>query len=53
MLDTIFNRLTDFPYIAVIESPTGSTYEQPYREFEDLRDIVQMLGPDYRIVSIY
>lgn len=53
MLDPIYYRLTDFPYIAIIESPSGSTYEQPYRDFEDLKDIVQMLGPDYHVVSIY
>lgn len=40
-------------YIAVIERVDGTTYEQPYLEFEDLCDLSDSLGSDYWIVDIY
>lgn len=40
-------------YTAVIERPDGSTYEQDYKDFEDLLLLKQMLGNDYWIVDIY
>lgn len=38
---------------AVIERPDGSTYEQVYKEFEDLLSLKESLGDDYWIVDIY
>lgn len=40
-------------YIAVIERPDNSTFEQPYLDFYDLLSLIDFLGHDYRIVSIY
>ena len=40
-------------YTAVIECPDGTTYEQDYKDFEDLLLLKQMLGNDYWIVDIY
>lgn len=40
-------------YYAVIERRDGSTYVQRYKEFEDLIDLIFMLGPDYWIVDIF
>lgn len=39
-------------YIAVIERPDGSTYEQPYKDFEDLLALQKYLGDDYWIVDV-
>jgi len=40
-------------YIAVIERPDSSTYEQAYSDFDELLDLKRFLGPDYWIVDIY
>lgn len=40
-------------YIAVIERPDGSTYEQPFSDLYDLIELAGYLGDDYQIVSIY
>lgn len=40
-------------YIAVVERPDGSTYEQPFREFEDLLELATYLGDEYRVVDVY
>lgn len=40
-------------YTAIIERPDGSTYEQRYKEFEDLVYLLRSLGKYYRIVEIY
>lgn len=40
-------------YVALIESPDGYTYEQGYDEFEDLLDLIKMLGRGYLICDIY
>lgn len=40
-------------YVALIESPDGQTYEQGYNEFEDLLDLLEVLGTDYLICDIY
>ena len=40
-------------YTAIIEDPDGLTYEQSYKEFEDLVELANMLGKDYWIVDIY
>lgn len=40
-------------YIAVIENPDGITYEQPYWDYLDLIDLIESLGPGYRIVCLY
>lgn len=41
------------PNVAVIERPDGTSYTQPYQEFEDLLDLVASIGPDYLIVDIW
>lgn len=40
-------------YYAVVERLDGSTYVQPYKEFEDLVSLISMLGSDYLIVDIF
>lgn len=40
-------------YYAVIEREDGSTYTQPYREFEELQMLLTFLGPGYLVVDIY
>lgn len=40
-------------YIAVIECPDGTTYEQRFYDFYELLDLKKMLGAEYLIVSIY
>ena len=40
-------------YTAVIERPDGSTYYQGYNDFDELRELALMLGPDYWIVDIF
>jgi len=40
-------------YFAVIERDDGTTYTQCYREFEDLQQLLYMLGDDYLVCDIY
>lgn len=40
-------------YVAVIERPDGSTYEQRYKYFEDLIHLYYALGSGYRICEVY
>ena len=40
-------------YIAVIERPDNSTYEQPYNDFFELLELYRHLGDGYQIVCIY
>ena len=40
-------------YIAIIERPDNTTYEQPYIDFYDLVSLLTYLGDGYKIVSIY
>lgn len=40
-------------YYAVIEREDGSTFVQPYKEFEDLVSLSDSLGDYYYIVDIF
>lgn len=40
-------------YTAIIECPDGSTFEQFYKDFEDLIELKECIGDDYWIVDIY
>ena len=40
-------------YTAVIEREDGSTFTQDYDEFEDLVELRDALGDEYKIVEIY
>lgn len=38
---------------AVIERPDGTTYVQLFEGLEGLKDLIEMLGPQYWIVDIF
>lgn len=40
-------------FVAVIERLDGTTYEQPFYDFEDLLFLRDVLGPDYLIVDYF
>ena len=40
-------------YIAIIERADNSTYEQVYDDFDELVELSDHLGDDYKIVAIY
>ena len=40
-------------YVAVIERPDSSTYEQPYYDFYDLVRLIGFLGDGYKVIAIY
>lgn len=43
-----------FNYTVVIERPDGTTFEQPYFNFEDVADLVKdVFGEGYKVVAIY
>lgn len=45
--------MPDEYYYAVIEREDGSTYVQPYKEFEDIVLLSDSLGDGYYIVDIF
>lgn len=43
----------DYSYTVLIVRDDGSTYEQKYREIEDLIDLSESLGEGYKICDVY
>lgn len=49
------DRFPDWmPYTAIIEGPDGRTYEQPFMNYEELVELVEIVfGDDYRVLTVF